>query len=374
MHQAGKGKTAVVGRLLFCLVDLLQWSILWALFWRAFYRVHTREETVHFVTTADGWRLALARYPPLGASRRRFPVLLCHGLGANRCSFDLGRDPSLAVYLANAGFDVWCLELRGHGRSDRPGLFSPRHFGWSFDDYLHIDLPTAIAKVQKITGMPQLHVVGHSMGGMLCLCHCATASEIRSATVIAASLDFRNTGSDFARLLKGKWLAHALPAIPVGLLALMVSPCTGRIKNRLEEFSLWGANVDPMVTRLHFANTFHAISSPVLLQLSTAFAEGGFHSWNGAQDYRHLTACSRVPTLFLAADRDRQCPLAACRRTYERLAQGGEAHQLVVFGKKTGQQEHYGHFDLLLGQRAATEVFPEIASWLLRHDAHDDAP
>ena len=110
---------------------------------------------MHFVTTADGWRLARAPYPPLGASRRRFPVLLCHGLGANRCSFDLGSDPSLAVYLARLGFDVWCLELRGHGRSDRPGLFSPRHFGWSFDDYLHIDLPTAIAKVQKITGTPQ---------------------------------------------------------------------------------------------------------------------------------------------------------------------------------------------------------------------------
>jgi hypothetical protein len=73
----------------------------------------------------------------------------------------------------------------------------------------------------------------------------------------------------------------------------MVSSCTGRIKNRFEEFGLWFANVDPVVTRLHYANTFHAISSPVLLQLSTAFAEGGLHSWNGAQDYRNLTACSR---------------------------------------------------------------------------------
>jgi hypothetical protein len=154
----------------------------------------------------------------------------------------------------------------------------------------------------------------------------------------------------------------------------MVSSCTGRIKNRFEEFGLWFANVDPVVTRLHYANTFHAISSPVLLQLSTAFAEGGFHSGNEAQDYRNLTACSRVPTLFLAADRDRQCPVAACRRTYERLAQGCQAHQLVVFGKETGQQEHYGHFDLLLGKRAAAEVFPEIEQWLLRHDATRDAP
>jgi hypothetical protein len=81
-----------------------------------------------------------------------------------------------------------------------------------------------------------------------------------------------------------------------------------------------------------------------------------------------------VPTLLLAADRDRQCPVEACRRTYARLAQGCPRHRLVVFGKEAGQQEHYGHFDLLLGERAADEVFPEIANWLLRHDATRDEP
>jgi predicted alpha/beta hydrolase len=118
------------------------------------YRAETREEAVHFVTTADGWRLALSHYPPPGALHTRLPVLLCHGLGANRFSFDLGRDPSLALYLASAGFEVWVLELRGHGRSDRPGWFSSRRFGWSFDDYLYGDFPAAIEKVQELTGKP----------------------------------------------------------------------------------------------------------------------------------------------------------------------------------------------------------------------------
>jgi pimeloyl-ACP methyl ester carboxylesterase len=346
--------------------------VLWTLLWKAFYRTETREEAVHFVTTPDGWRLALSRYPPHAAPCSRFPVLLCHGLGANRFSFDLGHDPSLAVYLAAAGFDVWVLELRGHGRSDRPGLFATRHFGWSFDDYLHVDLPAAIEKVKTTTGKPQLHVVGHSMGGMLWLCHSGMAPPVRSVTAIASSLSLRSTGSDFARLLKGKWLAHALPAIPLGLLTLMLSPLTGRLKNRFEEFGLWFANVDPVVTRLHYANTFHAISSPVLLQLSTAFEAGGFHSRDGAEDYLELGARTRIPTLFLAADRDRQCPVEAVKRTYERLAQGCQAHRLRVFGTGSGQPEHYGHFDLLVGKRAAEEVFPEIAHWLRRHDMDRD--
>jgi hypothetical protein len=38
------------------------------------------------------------------------------------------------------------------------------------------------------------------MGGMLCLCYGGMASEIRSATALAARLDFAQTTSDFARL------------------------------------------------------------------------------------------------------------------------------------------------------------------------------
>lgn len=349
-------------------IELVQWMVLWGLFWRTFYRAESREEAVYFLTTSDGWRLALCRYEHPGGARARLPVLVCHGLGANRFSFDLGRAPSLAMSLAQAGFDVWVLELRGHGRSERPGLFAKRRFGWSFDDYLRFDLPAAIEKVQEVTGQQQLHAIGHSMGGMLMLSHCGKASDIRSAVTIGSSLDFTHSGSDFARLLKWKWLAHALPALPAGLLALMVAPCTGRVANRIEECTMWFANVDPAVTRLHYANTFHAISSPVLQQLSTVFEAGGLRHWGSAESYLNQAAASRVPTLFIAADRDRQCPPEACQRTYERLRQSADIHRLVVFGKETGQQEHYGHFDLLLGKRAADEVFPEIEGWLRRHD------
>jgi hypothetical protein len=51
-----------------------------------------------------------------------------------------------------------------------------------------------------------------------------------------------------------------------------------------------------------------------------------------------------------------------------------KTHRLVVFGQETGQQEHYEHFDLLLGKRATAEVFPEITHWLLQHDAAGNEP
>jgi pimeloyl-ACP methyl ester carboxylesterase len=149
----------------------------------------------------------------------------------------------------------------------------------------------------------------------------------------------------------------------------MLSPCTGRVPNRLEEFLLWFSNVEPAVTRHLYANTFYAVSSPVLLQLSTAFEVGGLQQQSSRIAYLDQAARLSVPTLFLAGDRDRQCPPVASRRTYARFAQYGAGHRMVTFGPSTGHQDHYGHFDLLVGKRAADEVFPEIVKWLLQHDA-----
>ena len=73
------------------------------------------------MNTTDGWRLAVHHYrPPNEASGT--PVILCHGLSANRYVFDLPAGPSLAQFLRDHGRDVWVAELRGSGMSARPGL------------------------------------------------------------------------------------------------------------------------------------------------------------------------------------------------------------------------------------------------------------
>lgn len=359
----------MVESLLSFIAHLIMWGLLWAFCCRVLYHRESREDEVYFVTTSDGWRIALSRYRHQGERRAQCPILLCHGLGSSRYGFDLSAAPALAVYLAHAGFDVWSLELRGHGRSERPLVVARRRFGWSFDDYLSSDLPAAINKVKAITGAQQLHMIGHSMGGMLFLCHAGLhGTDMRSLTTIGTSLDFTGAGSDFTRLLICKPLARVFPAIPVGLISFMVSPLTGRVRNRLEGFLMWFSNVAPMVTRLLYANTFYAVSSPVLLQLSTAFEAGGLRKCDSEVRYLDQASRSPIPTLLLAGDRDRQCPPLACEHTYEQLTQHSDAHQMVVFGKDSGQTDHYGHFDLLVGKRAAEEVFPVIEAWLVQHD------
>jgi alpha-beta hydrolase superfamily lysophospholipase len=117
------------------------------------------------------------------------------------------------------------------------------------------------------------------------------------------------------------------------------------------------------------STTFYTVPLPVLLQLSTAFEAGGLRKCDSDVRYLDLASRSSVPVRLLVGDRDRQCPPAACARTYEHLSQHSDAHQMIIFGKSAGQADHYGHFDLLLGKRAVEEVFPAIEAWLMQHDA-----
>src|SRR5689334_6562124 len=81
-----------------------------------YFHVARYPDEIHFARTKDEWRVAVSRYrpaKPIGAD----PLLLVHGLGANRYNFDLSDRTSLARYLADAGYDVWVLELRGRGLS-----------------------------------------------------------------------------------------------------------------------------------------------------------------------------------------------------------------------------------------------------------------
>ena len=89
------------------------------LFWTHRFLVRSGEDETVYALTDDGWRLALGRRRPRGPARS-LPVLLVHGVAANRASLDFGLERwSLSAHLAAAGFDCFALDLRGHGASRR---------------------------------------------------------------------------------------------------------------------------------------------------------------------------------------------------------------------------------------------------------------
>lgn len=113
--------------------------------------------------TADGATLCFKHYHnPLGT-----PVILQHGLAQNLYAWDLPVEgQSLAVYLAERGYDVWVPSLRGSGKGYYRSGDGEELWDWSVDDYIIFDVPAILHKVRESTGKKPFWV-GHSMGGMI---------------------------------------------------------------------------------------------------------------------------------------------------------------------------------------------------------------
>ena len=116
--------------------------------------------------TADGVDLALRRFPAQGA--RRGVCLCTHAMMANSSYLRAGAG-GFAAHLARRGIETFLLDWRGHGLSRPPD--ARRGHQWSFDDYVHHDLPAAMDAVCREADIApgMLTLAGHSLGGLVAL-------------------------------------------------------------------------------------------------------------------------------------------------------------------------------------------------------------
>jgi alpha-beta hydrolase superfamily lysophospholipase len=354
----------------------LVWIILWVVFFAAAIRAWTwiatrwlslerHADQVHFATTPDGWTLALHRY--LAAERRYCePVVLCHGLGANRFNFDLADDRSLARTLAQAGFDVWSLELRGHGASSRPGWFSPHSFHYDFDDLLDRDLPAALALVRRVSGQSRLFWVGHSLGGMLGYALAGEpATDALAGLVTIASPVWLDRSPGVGRLA---WMAKLLGPMRSVLfrpLARFAAPLLGSPPGFLARPFLHPGSMEPRLVRRAMVNLVESDSVALVRQMASWIEQRGFRSRDGERDYLARLDQVELPALLIAAERDGLASPEAVAPAYERLRSRDK--QLRVFGSDAGDDFDFGHGDLLLGRLAPKVIHVEVLDWLEQH-------
>lgn len=355
--------------MLTCLFAIVGFATLLVWWVKTAYAVEPSHDEVHYTTTDDGWRLALVRYrPSADVKRRKHPVIMVHGLGANHNGFDVRPGNSFARVLTGLGYDVWTLDLRGSGFSERPRWLGGKSFRWTFDDYLINDAPAAIEYVCGATGAKQVHWLGHSMGGLLvyCLLALGWSDRIRSAVVTGASVNYSDSDSDFHSYLKLLWITDILPGLPAGLMAQALAPVTGRLPLPTEKFNWWPDNMDGADTRKLCAYAVDGIPSSLFRQLATAMEPAGLRSADGTVNYFERLTDVTAPVLAFAGDEDRQCPPRAAERTFEQL--GSKDKKLVLLGREYGHDTHYGHIDILVGKASPRDVHPEISTWLEKHD------
>ncbi len=305
--------------------------------------------------TGDGWKLELGRRLPRGAARRP-PVLLCHGLSANRWMLDPGVEGrSLAAFLAGAGFDCFALDLRGHGGS-RGG--PPGASRWSFDTHLAEDVPAALEAVRKATGEDRVLWVGHSLGALLGMAACQAHPErIAGLLALAGPVHFPAFSGAMHLLVPVRGRANRF-------LAAMAAPFAGGLPLRIAEGIVARDNVERPVYRRLLANAIESVPPGVFAQVRDWVRNDAFRSGDGSVDYRAGLARCRQPALFVSGPLDKLAPPRVVRAGFERW--GGEKAYWCA-SREAGLSADYSHTDLLVGSRAPEEIFPRLRDWLVAH-------
>lgn len=123
---------------------------------------------------ADGVSLFVRHWP---AEAPRAVLLVVHGLGEHG-----GRYAALARDLVGRGISVSAMDLRGHGRSGGPRAYA-RRFEVLVDDVERVRRQVAA----RSAGLP-LFLLGHSLGGLICIRHLQAHPQAFRGAVLSAPL------------------------------------------------------------------------------------------------------------------------------------------------------------------------------------------
>lgn len=314
-----------------------------------------RPDALVRTATDDGAHIALARYYPRGGRRYAEPVILCHGLGANRYTFDFDERFSLARRLAELGFEAWILELRGRGAAGKASLCS-------FDRQVDHDVTAALRTV-RAAGADRVLWVGHSKGGLLALAHKGRYPDapLSAIAALGSPTTFRAQRAlkPFAHAVRPLLAAPVVPVEHLGRLALYVPP-----PDWFMRYLVHPENVDPEVHRRALVNVGADVSAGVGRQFLEWITTGRWLSGDGRFDYEAALGTIRVPVLLIAGEKDLLAPPDAVAHAATRLA--GPVH-LVVGSRANGFKEDYGHGDLILGRHAPDELYTRVARFLEAH-------
>ncbi|TVT99367.1 hypothetical protein EJB05_55255, partial [Eragrostis curvula] len=281
-------------------------------------------------------------------------------------------------------------------------------YDWDFEHYLEEDVPAAMEyiKKQSIPKDGKLLAIGHSMGGILLyamvskcgmfylsvsfssfihpyllqvaiLLFCFSLSvllraepKLAAIVTLASSVDYTTSNSSLKLLLPFADPAEMLrvPAIPLGALLSTTYPISSRapyILSLLRSQISAKEMMDPELLSKLILNNFCTVPAKVLLQLTTAFRDGGLRNRTGTFFFKEHLHKIKVPVLALAGDEDLICPPEAVYETVKAIPPHLVTYK--VFGKPEGP--HYAHYDLVGGRKAVHEVYPCIIEFLSQHDS-----
>ncbi len=351
----------------------IRWPALWGVvaaaggcFLAPLYSEDLPKSAEHYrARTGDGWEVALVRYRPTAAATG-LPVLLCHGITGNGRHMDLDEGHSLARWFAHHGREAWTLTLRDSGDSDRADEARQRPRTYSIDTYATQDLAAAIQKVSAVTGAPEIDYVGHSLGGMILYIYLSRGGRgIHAAATLGSPARFHPFG-------RAAMVVHDLvepvtrhvDTYPIDELAHVIMPIHGEIDGPIEEMLYNPANISAGTWKKLIAVGEGTISGGVMRQAMRWFDRDSFDSEDGSIDYASAMERIHVPILVVAGKIDRMGEPWSVKTGFRRL---GGPKEFFLAAQENGLQADYGHMDMIVGERAASEIWPRVAAFFDEH-------
>jgi polyhydroxyalkanoate synthase len=287
-------------------------------------------------------------------------VLLVHGFGQNRYAWHLP-SRSLANHLARAGFDVFNLDLRGHGRSRALG--GKRSVG--IFDYVDEDLPAAVREVQRHVEGRRVFLVGHSLGGLISYAAAPALGDAIAGIVTIGSPYHFTRGSPSLTAISyflgavagsgGGLRGLPIHLAPWGLLLQATRRFTESSFNPIPVRGWSAGGLEPHVLAEHLRLAFDRAGVGDMLDMFDA--DGRF--FGGASDHRERFEKLDVPLLVIAGASDDLAPPASVRPGFSRSRSSDKRYEVVPLG----------HIDLLVGRDAPLITWPLVSRWIADRSA-----
>ncbi|KAK8470472.1 hypothetical protein PHAVU_004G153400 [Phaseolus vulgaris] len=373
----------------------------------------TADELHRVVVSNSDWKLALWRYlPSPEAPLRNHPLLLLSGVATNAIGYDLSPESSFARYMSAQGFDTWILEVRGAGLStigdsleeDDECLKNLSEIDSAIRDeigkssasparvmgFKDLGSPEVITKFEEmrltrrlmdiftrisenlagflnpdlLEGGKNSAIVGQIKDFNRRLRAIIEGQQLFPAQILELQDRFSTTLEEFQKqlqlIVKYDWdFDHYLEEDVPAAMEYIRAQCQPKDGKLLAiGHSMGGILLYAKLSRCC------TIPAKLLLQLSSAFQEGGLRDRSGTFLYKDHLCKINVPVLAIAGDQDLICPPEAVYETVKLIPE--ELVTYKVFGELGGP--HYAHYDLVGGRLAADELYPCITEFLIQHD------
>jgi polyhydroxyalkanoate synthase subunit PhaC len=287
-------------------------------------------------------------------------VLLVHGFAQNRYAWHLPQR-SFVNYLVSNGYDVFNLELRGHGRSRALGSSIPT----TFNEYAFEDFPAAVHAALRVSGQKKLFVIGHSLGGSVAYAAAPSlTSQLRGIVTLGGVFHlgrglpmFKALGAALRVFLKSTPLP--LMTFRSGLIAKVLSlPIAEPLLSMTRLLPWESGSIERPILEEYLRRSFDRTSFQVIADLFDWMHHDQF---GGQSQLTSSFLALTLPLLVIAADHDHFNNSAGIKPAYDGSMSPDKTY-LELSPENAGG--HYGHADMIIGSKAPLFVWPLIQKWL----------